>query len=140
MNIPYIAAPPFLNFFHSPPLLPPLPLLYLLPCFSNRMCDCPTSNVTFCLMIQQTYACQALVPWYQVYLALCFMQQAITFTVAMTHMTWVLLALNRYHTHKQNKQILTQHTQGRIDWYIQHIPNTYTTCYMLTIVTCIILN
>ena len=44
------------------------------------MCDCTTCNVFFYLMILRICTCWALVPYYQIDLAVCFMQQGIKFT------------------------------------------------------------
>ena len=55
-------------------------LLFLLPCFVAWMCDWTTCNVFFYLMIFWICTCWAFVLYYQIDLAVCFMQQGISFT------------------------------------------------------------
>ena len=91
------------------------PTLFLLTYFFGWMCDKATSNVLFCLMLWQTYTCQILVPYYQKHLGMCFIQQGIRFTVGLTQMTWLLLAL-----------CLISHTQT----HTQHIGTNRLTLHM----------
>ena len=68
-------------------LQPPPQLFFLLSCFFGWMGDHATFDVLFYLMIIWIYTCQALVPWYQKDLDVCFMQQDIRFT-EIWHIMW----------------------------------------------------
>ena len=65
---------------HLPRRLQSSPPLLFLPCFFGRMGDRATFDVLFYLMILLIYTCQTLVPQYQKDLAMCFMQQDVSFT------------------------------------------------------------
>ena len=60
-------------------LHPPHQGFFLLSCFFCWMGDHATFDVLFYLMIIWIYTCQALVPWYQKDLNVCFMQQGVRF-------------------------------------------------------------
>ena len=97
MKTPYIAYL-CLFFYLSLPSTP----AFLLPCFFGRMFNCTTFNVLFCFTDMRTCTCQALVTKYQNHLAICFKQQDSRFTIDLTQMTWLLLALwfDTIHTNK----------------------------------------
>ena len=110
---PILTIPPFLHIFSNP--LPPILLpLFLLPCFFGWMCDCFTSNMLFYLMIWPAYTYWALAPLYQKQLAMNFMQQDIMFTVGLTQVTWLLLALWFDITHAQTNTHRAQTGTNRL--------------------------
>ena len=108
-NAPILLIPPLPCHLQPPP-----PLLLLLLCFFGWMGDHATFDVLFYLMIIWIYTCQALVPWYQKDLDVCFMQQGVRFTEVwhMWFFTDTLMLLSHTQTQKH-----TQHTQGPVDWH-----------------------
>ena len=96
----------FLTPSHPPPLnnIWKILLLFLLPCFVACMCDSTTCNVFFYLMIFWIFTCWALVLYYQIDLAVCFMQQSIRFTKVwyiMWFFTSTLIWFDITHTHQK---------------------------------------
>ena len=89
MKTPLCCLPPlpssFFKFCPTPSpripchLQPPPQLFFLLSCFFGWMGDHATFDMLFYLMIIWIYICQALVPWYQKDLDVCFMQQGVRF-------------------------------------------------------------
>ena len=75
------------------------------------MGDHATFDVLFYLMIIWIYTCQALVPWYQEDLDVCFMQQGVRFTEVTHDVVFYWYSDLISHTHKH-----TQHTlRGQTD-------------------------
>ena len=109
----YCLPPSFFKFCPtpSPPLpchlQPPPQLFFRLSCFFGWMGYHATLDVLFYLMIIWIYTCQALVPWYQRDLDVCFMQQGVRFTEVWYIMWFFTGTLIWYH-----KQTKTQSTLG----------------------------
>ena len=100
-----LTPPSSFKFCPTPsPLLPchlqsPPQLFFLLSCFFGWLSDHATFDVLIYLMIIWIYTCQALLPWYQKDLDVCFMQQGVRFT-EVWHIMWFFTGtLIWYHKH-----------------------------------------
>ena len=113
-------------------LHPPHQGFFLLSCFFCWMGDHATFDVLFYLMIIWIYTCQALVPWYQKDLNVCFMQQGVRFA-EVWHVFFLVLLISQTHKH-------TQHTPVPVEWHTHINVYIYTTCYVLKAAIFIVLN
>ena len=112
MKIPQYCLPPLLFQILSNPFSPTFlsPSTSVLSCFFGWRGDHATFYLLFYLMVIWIYTSQALVPWYQKNLDVCFMQQRVRFT-DIWHIMWFFIGtLIWYHKH-------TRHTQGPVDWH-----------------------
>ena len=96
----------------SPPTSTPTVLSVVLFLLAKWVGDHATFDVLFYLMIIWNYTCQALVPWYQKDLDVCFMQQGVRFTEVWHNVIFYWYSNLILQTHKH-----TQHTQGPVDWH-----------------------
>ena len=96
----------------SPPTSTPTVLSVVLFLLAEWVGDHATFDVLFYLMIIWNYTCQALVPWYQKDLDVCFMQQGVRFTEVWHNVIFYWYSNLILQTHKH-----TQHTQGPVDWH-----------------------